>query len=338
MKTVVLQEPGRLVLSDGPAPAPPASDEALVRVRRIGVCGTDFHALRGDQPFFAYPRILGHELGVELLQAPANPAGLRAGDRCAVEPYLECGRCVACRRGRTNCCVELRVLGVHVDGGMREMITLPLRKLHRSDSLSFEQLALVEPLSVGAHAVGRAGLEAGETVLVVGTGPIGLSVIAFARSAGARVIAADVSEGRREFCRRHLGVETALAADGEMETALRAATGGEMPTVVFEATGNAASMERSFGLVAGSGKLVLVGLCQGRIAFSDPELHRREMTVLSSRNAVGADFERVLSAVEAGRVDVRPWITHRAPLSEVSEALPSWGRPETAALKPMVEV
>ena len=337
MKQVVLEQPGRLVASDGPPPGPLGPEEALVRVRRVGVCGTDFHAFKGDQPFFTYPRILGHELGVELLEAPASGAGLRPGDRCALEPYMECGRCVACRRGRSNCCASLEVLGVHVDGGMRELVKVPARKLHRSGSLSFEQLALVETLSIGAHAVGRAGLERGETVLVVGTGPIGLAVIQSARPLGVTIVAADVNEARLEFCRR-MGVEHTLVADASAEEALREITRGDMPTVVFEATGNPASMERSFGFVASGGKLVLVGLCQARIAFFGPEFHRREMTLLSSRNALGADFARVLSAVEAGTLDTRPWVTHRASLSALGEALPSWTRPESGVLKAMVEI
>lgn len=338
MRQAVLEQPGRLVLGDAPPPAPPGPGEALVRVRRVGVCGTDFHAFKGDQPFFAYPRILGHELGVELVEAPPDAAGLKAGDRCALEPYMECGLCLACRRGRTNCCAKLSVLGVHADGGMRELLTVPVRKLHRSASLSFEQLALVETLSIGAHAVARADLQPGETVLVVGAGPIGLAVIQSAQPLGVRIIAMDVNEARLDFCRRQMGVERTLVGDGSAEEALREANEGEMPTVVFEATGNPASMERSFGFVAGGGTLVLVGLCQAKIAFADPEFHRREMTLLSSRNALAADFQRVLSAVEAGRLDTRPWITHRAPLADVGEALPSWARPDSGVLKAIVEI
>jgi len=338
MRQAVLEQPGRLVLGDAPPPAPPRPGEALVRVRRVGVCGTDFHAFKGDQPFFAYPRILGHELGVELIETPSEAGVLKAGDRCALEPYMECGRCVACRRGRTNCCAKLEVLGVHVDGGMKELLTVPLRKLHRSESLSFEQLALVETLSIGAHAVARAGLQRGETVLVVGTGPIGLAVIQSAQLMGVRILATDVNEGRLEFCRRGMGVEHTFPADASAEHALGAATRGEMPTVVFEATGNPASMERSFAFVASGGTLVLVGLCPAKIAFADPEFHRREMTLLSSRNATAADFDRVLAAVEAGTLDTRPWVTHRAPLSAVGEALPAWARPDSGVLKAIVEI
>ena len=179
MKTVILEQPGQLSFAETDAPTTFAADEALVRVQRVGICGTDMHAYRGRQPFFSYPRILGHELGVEIVAIGENEAGLRAGDYCAVEPYLNCGHCIACRKGKTNCCVQLQVLGVHTDGGMREWITVPARKLHKSGKLSLDQLALVETLGIGAHAVDRARIEAGEFALVIGAGPIGLSVVQF---------------------------------------------------------------------------------------------------------------------------------------------------------------
>jgi threonine dehydrogenase-like Zn-dependent dehydrogenase len=218
------------------------------------------------------------------------------------------------------------------------MITVPARKLHPSETLSFEQLALVETLSIGAHAVGRAALEPGESVLVVGAGPIGLAVIQSALPAAVRLIATDVNEARLELCRRQLGVERTFLAGAAAGDALAAVTDGDGATVVFEATGNAASMERSFDFVASGGRLVLVGICAAKVAFSDPEFHRREVTLLASRNATSADFARVLSAVEAGILDTRPWVTHRAPLADVGRALPSWARPESGVLKAMVEV
>src|ERR1043165_2258751 len=176
MKTITLQNPGKFVLHDTPAPETLAPGEALVRVRRVGVCGTDLHAYRGRQPFFTYPRILGHELGVEVLSISGNDE-IKPGDLCCVEPYLNCGKCIACRRGRTNCCATLKTLGVHTDGGMREIIRVPANKLHKSAKVTLDQLAHVETLGIGAHAVDRARLESGEWVLLIGAGPIGLSVL-----------------------------------------------------------------------------------------------------------------------------------------------------------------
>lgn len=339
MNTVVLEKPGVLALRDDSEPAGPRAGEALVRVRTIGVCGTDLHAFRGRQPFFDYPRILGHELGVEIEEVGPNDRGLGPGDRCAVEPYLNCGVCVACRAGKTNCCVELRTLGVHVDGGMRDRIVLPIRKLHRSATLSLDQLALIETLGIGAHAVDRANPRADETVLTVGAGPIGLGVAQFALEAGARVLVLDVNPARLDFCRRALAdVETILAEPGGDPLAIvRDLTDGELPTAVFDATGNAVSMMKSFEYVAHGGRLVLVGLVPGEIAFSDPFLHRRELSVLASRNSTAGDFRRIISLVESGRIDTTPWITHRARLADVPSAFESWLDPANQVVKALIE-
>lgn len=179
-----------------------------MRVHRVGVCGTDIHAYGGKQPFFNYPRLIGHELGVEVLKIGPSVENVQVGDRCAVEPYLNCEQCIACRRGKGNCCANMQVLGVHVDGGLREQFIVPARKLHPSRSLSFDQLALVETLAIGAHAVARAQIERGEWALVVGAGPIGLGAMQFAKQAGAHVIALDVNESRLRFCREVWGSNT----------------------------------------------------------------------------------------------------------------------------------
>jgi 2-desacetyl-2-hydroxyethyl bacteriochlorophyllide A dehydrogenase len=342
MRTLVLEEPGRFRLEDTPLPAAPGPGEVLVQVHRVGVCGTDLHAYRGRQPFFSYPRILGHELGVEILAlgSGTEDSGLQVGDRCAVEPYLNCGECGACRRGKTNCCERLQVLGVHSDGGMREQIVVPSHKLHRSDSLSLDELALVEMLCIGAHAVRRAQVEAGEAVLVVGAGPIGLATMQFALLAGAQVAVLEVSPGRRAFCMEHLPGVMAVEVAGssqEQAAAIRSALGGALPTLVFDATGNAQAMMAAFGYVANGGRLVLVGLVQADLSFYDPEFHRREMTLLSSRNATGEDFAAVIRALESGRVNLSPWITHRASPDAVAGEFPTWLEPERGVVKAMVE-
>lgn len=338
MKTILLNEPGQLRLVDDSSPTDISPDEALVRVHRIGVCGTDLHAFKGEQPFFTYPRVLGHELGVEVVRVGENTGELRAGDRCAVEPYLNCGRCVACRRGKTNCCVSLQVLGVHADGGMREFIKVPAGKLHKSDSLSFDQLALVEPLSIGAHAVARSGIERGEFALVIGAGPIGLSVIQFARAAGANVIVMDMSDERLQFAAAHFGVQFMIKAGAGASDILRDITSGEMPTAVFDATGNAASMAASFNLMAHGGRLIFVGLFQGDVTFHDPDAHRRELTLLCTRNSTGVEFRRIIGQLESGAVDVRPWITHRVAFGEVVAQFPRWLDPHSRFIKAVVEV
>ena len=339
MKSIVLDEPGRLSLRETPAAREPAAHEAIVRVRRVGVCGTDLHAFKGEQPFFTYPRVLGHELGVEIVSVGANAQGLRPGDRCAVEPYLYCNACGACRRGKTNCCERMQALGVHADGGMRELLNVPVGNLHKSDTLSFDQLAVVEPLCIGAHAVARAQIEPGEFALVIGAGPIGLAVVQFARAAGAHVIAMDVNEERLRFAREHFSIAAAIKAGAEAVARLTEVTGGELPTVVFDATGNLRSMNNAFSLPAHGGRLVFVGFCQGEVTFRDAEAHRRELTLLLSRNAVGADFARVIGLLETGAVDIAPWLTHRVSFgADVISRFPFWLDPQSKFIKAIIEV
>ena len=337
MKTVILENPGSLHLTETAPPAEPGAGEALVRVHRVGICGTDLHAFRGRQPYFSYPRILGHELGVEIVSLdPDSESGLRAGDHCAVEPYLNCGACSACRRGRINCCSSLRVLGVHTDGGMRELITVPIDKLHRSEMLPLEHLALVETLCIGAHAADRAGLEPGQSTLVIGAGPIGLTAVAFARLAGADVAVMEIDENRMRFVQENLGVEHLIDGRGDAEAQLRAVFGGDLPLTVFDATGNARSMMNALGLIEQGGSVVFISLVQDDITFPDPEFHRRETTLISSRNATSADFARVVETLETGAIDLAPWLTHSAPPEELIGAFPSWSQPENQVVKAML--
>ncbi len=336
MQTILLEEPGRFVLTETPEPEAPGPQDALVRIRRVGICGTDLHAFRGKQPFFTYPRILGHELGVEIVALGSPSDHLHVGDLCAVEPYLNCGHCIACRTGKTNCCAHLKVLGVHIDGGMRTLLHVPMNKLHRSSTLSLEQLALVETLGIGAHAVDRAKIEPGEFALVIGTGPIGLSVIQFAQAAGARVIALDMNAHRLAFTREKLGVEFTTSSQDKPLTAILEITQGDLPTVVFDATGNPTSMQSAFQYVAPGGRMVFVGLFIGDVSFYDPDFHRKEMTLLATRNSTGADFERIIALLESGKVDTDPWITHRAEAAEMSALFPSWLEPETGVIKAVI--
>ena len=340
MKTLVLETPGKLVAAVTAQPGRPTSGQALVRVHRVGVCGTDIHAFNGKQPFFTYPRILGHELGVEVLAVGEGVTRVSVGDRCAVEPYLNCGTCIACRRGKPNCCTHLQVLGVHTDGGHREQILVPAEKLHLSKRLGYDQLALVETLGIGAHAVERAQIESGETIAVIGAGPIGLSAIQFALAAGARVLVIDVNEGRLAFCER-LGIAASDLIDArstDVVAKLKELTGGDLPTVVFDATGNPKSMASSFEYPAHGGRLVFIGLFPGDITFNDPNFHRRELTLMGSRNARPDDFRRIIALIEAGKVDTTPWITHRSTIDEVTGVFESWTRPETGVLKAMIEL
>lgn len=338
MRALQFEKPGSIRYVDTAEPSPPGPGEALVRVHRVGICGTDFGGYLGKMPFFSYPRIPGHELGVEVVALGTGVENVRVGDRCSVEPYINCRRCSACRRGHTNCCESNQTLGVHCDGGLQPLYLTPARKLHPAPSLSYEQAALVETLAIGRHAVNRSTLAAGETALVIGAGPIGLSVIEFTRLAGARTIVLDMNERRLAFVREVMGVPDTIVAkgDGSEVTRLAELTGGELAHVVVDATGSNRSMGGALQYCAFAGRLVFVGITSQEISFGHPLMHRRELTLLASRNALPPDFTAIIAAIGDGRIDTRPWITHRAPFDDAAGRFPGWLAPEAGVIKAVV--
>ncbi|UOQ96778.1 zinc-binding alcohol dehydrogenase family protein [Hymenobacter sp. 5317J-9] len=337
MNTLVCLEPGLFAYQQHPHPTVQPG-QALIRIRRIGICGTDLHAFQGTQPFFSYPRVLGHELAGELLDA-GGAEGFAAGEAVTFIPYFNCGHCIACRRGLPNCCASIKVFGVHADGGMTDVVAVPADKLVHGEGLSYDELALVEPLAIGAHGVRRAAVEPGEFVLVVGAGPIGLGVMEFARIAGARVIALDINEQRLAFCREKLGVaHTINALTPDVAAQLADITHGDMPTVVIDATGSQKAILGAFPYLAHGGRFVLVGLQKGDISFSHPEFHKREATLMSSRNATRADFEHVIASMKQGLVQPTTYITHRVRFEEVKAEFAQWLDPATGVIKAMVEL
>ena len=337
MKSIICSKPFEFNMIEVDKPAM-ETGQALVRVKRIGVCGTDLHAYEGRQSFFTYPRILGHELAGVIDSIGENPGGLKPNDPVAILPYMECGECVACCMGKTNCCTELNVIGVHSDGGMQEWISLPADHLAKADGLDLDETALVECLAIGAHAVRRAGIQSNEYVLVIGAGPIGLGTMQFAKAEGAKVIAMDLIDDRLSFCKQELGVDSIINAASEAKTTLAEITSGDFPTVVMDATGNSKSMGNAINFLSHGGRLVYIGLFIGDFQLDDPEFHKREATLLSSRNATRADFLHVIDLVKKGTVKAKPLITHRADLTNLRDEFPKWIHPETGVIKAIVDV
>jgi len=333
MDALVCLEPGRLAIESRPD-AVRAEGEVLVRPRRVGICGTDYHIFEGKHPFLTYPRVMGHELAVEVVEAPAE-SELRQGEVLVVNPYLSCGHCIACRRGKPNCCTSIAVLGVHRDGGMTERLSLPPGNLLRANGLSVDACATVEFLAIGAHAVRRGMVTDVDRVLVIGAGPIGLGVAIFARRNGAEVAIMDIDAARLNAAVRLAGARHGIVA-GTAATAISAATQGEGFDVVFDATGNRESIERGFDHVAAGGRYVLVSIVKGDISFTDVDFHRREMTLLGSRNATNADFETVMDAIRAGHVPVDQIITHRTTLAGAVRDLGAWASQKQGLIKAMI--
>lgn len=337
MKTLVCEAPGKFIYQNSAIP-PLTENHTILRIKKIGICGTDLHAFQGAQPFFNYPRILGHELAGEIV-AIDGESDFTVGEAVTFLPYFNCGHCIACRCGKTNCCTKMEVFGVHIDGGMSEYISVPTNKLVHAEGLTFEELALVEPLAIGAHAIRRAEVSAQDTVLVIGAGPIGLGIMEFAKIEGAKVIALDINDARLKFCEEKIQVNYCInGLTQNVFEEIAKITDGDMPTVVIDATGNLKAINTAFSYLSHGGKYVLVGLQKGEISFSHPEFHKREATLMSSRNATRVDFEHVINCMKRGLINPMNYITHRVDFDQVKSNFESWLDPATGVIKAMVSM
>lgn len=335
MKTLVCTTPHNFEYKEAAMPVL-QKDHAIIKIERIGICGTDLHAYEGTQPFFNYPRILGHELSGELVDFD-NAPGFEKGEKVSFIPYFNCGTCIACRNGKPNCCAAINVFGVHIDGGMKEFISIPTKYLLHGEGLSYDELALVEPLAIGAHGVRRAGVKPADFVLVIGAGPIGLGTMEFARIAGGKVIAMDINDKRLQFCSKKLNVHATInALAPDVNEQLATITSGDMATVVIDATGNLKAINNAIHYLAHGGNFVLIGLQKEPFSFSHPEFHKRESTLMSSRNATRYDFEHVIKSMKAGMVNPQTYITHRVGFDEIKANFANWLNPESGVIKAMV--
>jgi 2-desacetyl-2-hydroxyethyl bacteriochlorophyllide A dehydrogenase len=337
MKTLVCTQPGQFEYASAERPES-VKGNSIIKIKRIGVCGTDLHAYEGTQPFFEYPRILGHELSGELVEID-GAQGFESGEAVTFIPYFNCGHCIACEMGKPNCCTNIEVCGVHRNGGMVEYLSVPSRSLIKGEGLSFDELALVEPLAIGAHGVRRAQIQEGEHVLVIGAGPIGLGTIEFARIAGAQVTVLDINEKRLQFCRNKLKVENTInVLASNITQELLSITNGDLPTVVIDATGNLQAINNAFQYMAHGGRYVLIGLQKGNITFSHPEFHKKEGTLMCSRNATRTDFEHVMHSMKMKEVNPATYITHRVLFKDVKDEFESFLNPQNGVIKAMIEM
>jgi len=337
MKILTCITPGKFEYSQAEIPKL-KEGHAVIKIKRVGICGTDIHAFQGTQPFFIYPRILGHELAAELIEID-DAQGFEIGEAVTIIPYFNCGSCVACRSGKPNCCTVIKVCGVHLDGGMVEYLQVPSYSLIHGEGLSFDELALVEPLAIGAHGVRRANVQPGEFVLVIGAGPIGLGIMEFARIAGAKVIAMDINSQRLDFCKNKLKVQHTINASVQNVTeVLKTITDNDFPTVVIDATGSQNAINDGFQYLAHGGRYVLVGLQKDEIRVSHPEFHKREATMMSSRNATRADFELVIASMKKGLINPTNYITHSVDFDDVKDEFKGWSDPANGVIKAMVSL
>lgn len=333
MKYIVCEKPGEFSLKEKEAPKR-KEHEALLQINKVGICGTDLHAYAGNQAFFTYPRILGHELASIVKEIGPNPQGIVAGDKVVVMPYVSCGKCIACRKGKTNCCTNIKVLGVHTDGGMQEQIVVPSDILIKANHLSDNQMAIVEPLAIGAHAIRRAGIEKGEYVVVIGCGPIGIGIMKLAQIAGAKVIALDMNSERLNYAKEKIGVDHIVNVTGDPVKEIESITNGDLATAVFDASGHKGALESGPNYMAHGGRFILVGLSKGELSYMHPAIHAKEMTLMCSRNATNEDFEHVINVLE--HFPTESFITHNVHFGEMIDHFDSWLLPETGVIKATV--
>jgi len=338
VRALSIAGPGRAAVIDVPAPAGPGAGEALLRVGRVGLCGTDLSTFRGTNPLVSYPRVIGHEVAAVIQEVgPGVPAEWTAGTCVAVSPYQNCGRCPACHLERPNACRDNRTLGVQRDGALGEHLVAPVERLFASRTLSLDQLALVEPFSIGMHAVRRARVAPGEHVLVIGCGGVGVGVVAAAAFRGAHVIAMDIDPAK-------LALASAFGAEDSVDARapgcadrVRALTSGEGPAVVVEAAGRAGAYRMALDLVAPCGRFVCLGWVKGDVAFEARQLVAKEVEIIGSRNATD-ELAEVIALFESRRVDPLAVVTHRVSLEEAPDVLATWASHPAGVGKVLVSV
>ncbi|MGB7345969.1 MAG: zinc-binding alcohol dehydrogenase family protein [Pirellulaceae bacterium] len=340
MRAIQISEVKTLKAIEIDEPSAPGPGQALVRTHRMGVCGTDISCYLGKFPFFDFPRIPGHELGVEVVAVGDGVTNVAAGDKCSIEPYMHCGQCYPCRRGAINCCQNLKVIGVMMDGGLCESFLVRAEKLHPSTTLNYDQLALVETLAIGCHANDRGNPQGGDHALIIGMGPIGLATLEFARLTAATISVMDMNEARLDFVRKNYGIENTVLfkGDGSEIERMKELTGGDMYQVITDATGNKHSMSGALQYIAPTGSLVYVGITTDELTFRHPVMHRPEASILASRNALPPDFTRIIGLIEDGTINTDPWITHRTDFHAVLDDFESFTKPETGVIKAIIEV
>jgi 2-desacetyl-2-hydroxyethyl bacteriochlorophyllide A dehydrogenase len=299
--------------------------ELLVQIKNIGICGTDIHAFHGNQPYFSYPRVLGHELSGIIVDAKIENKSL-LGKPVSVLPYLSCGKCNSCLKGKTNCCANLHVMGVHVDGGFGEYVSVPVDNIMVGrEETDLEHLSMVEPLSISYHGIMRADILENNWVIIFGAGPIGIGALMFAKSKTNNIILIDINQNRITYCKSILGIKHSFNGNDEtLFEEIKELTNGHFADIVIDATGNKKSIQQQLRFLGHGGKWILIGLQREDLHINHPEFHKREATLMSSRNATKHDFKQVMDKIDNKEIDPALLITHTLDFEEVVNSFSSF--------------
>ncbi|HEU4606683.1 MAG TPA: alcohol dehydrogenase catalytic domain-containing protein, partial [Chitinophagaceae bacterium] len=317
--------------------AAPGDGQVLLKMKCLGICGTDLHAYKGRQPFFTYPRILGHEMAAEIAAVGDQVTHLKPGDLCTVMPYRNTKIDQAVRNGHLNCGSGLAYMGVHEDGAMQEYMLFDADRVMVTNGLTAAQTAMIEPLTFGSHAVERADIAPNDTVLLVGAGPIGMMILSMGALKAARFIVTDTNEERLQFVRNKFKGVECLPANDQLSTSLAALLNGDAPVKVIDATGNRESMMKCFDYVAPGGTIVYVGLFIGNVEFYDPQFHAKEITLKASRAGLPEDFQKIIRLLRAGSINIDDLITHHLPFDSLADTFPGLYATEKLLIKAVVD-
>lgn len=336
MKAIVMRRPGEVGMEEVPEPVR-GEDELLLRVKRVGLCGSDLNSYRGRNPMVVYPRVLGHEIAATVLEGTAAHPELPVGTNVAVSPYSSCGQCASCKRGRPNACRSNQTLGVQRDGALAELLVMPAEKLYTA-KLSLKELCLVEPLTVGFHAVARGRVMDLDTVAVMGCGGVGLGAVAAARYRGARTIAIDVDDRKLELARKAGAAATINTERESLQQRLSEMTEGQGPDVIVEAIGLPSTFRAAVEEVAFTGRVVYIGYAKEPVAYETRLFVQKELDILGSRNALPKDFRDVIKMLEEGGFPVDDAVSLTVPMSEAARALAEWDRQPSRFSKVMIDL
>lgn len=337
MKTVFIDEPFKIEVRDTEKPVA-GEGEALLEVLYCGICGADVASFTGNQPFTTYPRIPGHEFSARIVEIPENSRGLKAGDVITCNPYFNCGECYSCKRGFVNCCTDNQTMGVQRDGSFREYITMPIERIYEGKGLSAKELALVEPFTIGWHALHRVQIKPTDKVLVVGAGPIGLFATISAVAQGAEVYVADVLDGRLEKAVRFGAKGTINSSKVDIVGESMKITGGNGFDVCVEACGSSVTFLNCIDCAAFAANIILIGNGKKETTFLHSILLKKELNVFGSRNSLKKDFEEVIELISSGKVNVMDMVSAVYSVDDVADAFDALTHNDGSLSKVLIEV
>ncbi|MEM9079480.1 MAG: zinc-binding alcohol dehydrogenase family protein [Verrucomicrobiota bacterium] len=334
MKAISITEPHKAELVEIDLPPAPAEGEVQLRIRQVGYCGSDLTSFRGLNPMVSYPRIPGHEIGATIeAVGPGVPTCWRIGQNVLVSPYTSCDHCPPCRIGRVNCCQYNETMGVQRNGAMTEFVNVPYEELFTSEKLGLEEMALVEPLTVGFHAVARGEVTSDDVVVVFGCGAIGLGVIAGASARKARVVAVDIDDEKLALARDCGATDTINSMRESLHDRLQEMTNGDGPNVMIEAVGLPQTFKACVEEVCFAGRVVYIGYAKAAVDYETKYFVMKELDIRGSRNALPEDFEAVIAHLESGAFPSKEVITKTVALEDAPEALSDWSEDPGAVTK-----